>query len=86
MNLDRYVERIQTIQTMQWTGQVTQLTGLLIESKGPAAANWGLLRIATSRARTIRTQLIGFRDGRVLSMPLEETDGLESSADWRRTS
>ncbi len=24
----------------------------------------------------IRTQVIGFRDGRVLSMPLEETDGL----------
>jgi FliI/YscN family ATPase len=27
--------------------------------------------------RRIRTQVIGFRDGRVLSMPLEETDGLQ---------
>ena len=38
MNSRPYLERIQKLETMQWTGQVTQLTGLLIESKGPAAA------------------------------------------------
>src|ERR1700722_18111546 len=32
--------------------------------------------IRTRGGRTIRTQVIGFRKGRVLSMPLEETDGL----------
>src|SRR5579862_6610065 len=32
--------------------------------------------IRTRSGRAIRTQVIGFRDGRVLSMPLEETDGL----------
>ena len=30
----------------------------------------------TRSGRGIRTQVIGFRDGRVLSMPLEATDGL----------
>ncbi|MDQ2842521.1 MAG: FliI/YscN family ATPase, partial [Acidobacteriota bacterium] len=33
--------------------------------------------IQTFSGRSIRTQVIGFRDGRVLSMPLEETDGLQ---------
>src|SRR5271157_5894087 len=33
--------------------------------------------VLTSAGRRIRTQVIGFRDGRVLSMPLEETDGLQ---------
>jgi flagellum-specific ATP synthase len=33
--------------------------------------------VSTSSGRPIRTQVIGFRDGRVLSMPLEETDGLQ---------
>ena len=77
MNLQPYLERIGKLETMQWAGQVTQLTGLLIESKGPAAAIGDFCEIATSNGRSIRTQVIGFRDGRVLSMPLEETDGLE---------
>src|SRR5207248_11038705 len=33
--------------------------------------------IATKNVRVIRTQVIGFRTGGVLSMPLEETDGLQ---------
>ena len=77
MNLQPYLELIRELETMQWTGQVTQLTGLLIESKGPAAAIGDFCEIATGNGRSIRTQVIGFRDGRVLSMPLEETDGLE---------
>ena len=60
-----------------WKGRVTELTGLLIESSGPAAAIGDFCEIETFSGRSIRTQVIGFRDGRVLSMPLEETDGLQ---------
>jgi FliI/YscN family ATPase len=77
VNLRPYIDRIEKTDPMQWTGQVTQLTGLLIESKGPAAAIGDFCEVATGGGRTIRTQVIGFRDGRLLSMPLEETDGLE---------
>lgn len=77
MNLQPYIQQLQKTESMQWTGQVTQLTGLLIESKGPAAAIGDFCEVATCSGRSIRTQVIGFRDGRVLSMPLEETDGLQ---------
>ncbi len=60
-----------------WTGQITQLTGLLIESIGPAVAVGDFCEIQTFSGKSIRTQVIGFREGRVLSMPLEETDGLQ---------
>ncbi len=53
------------------------MTGLLIESRGPAIAVGDFCEIQTFSGRSIRTQVIGFRDGRVLSMPLEETDGLQ---------
>jgi FliI/YscN family ATPase len=53
------------------------MVGLLVESRGPAAAVGDFCEIRTRGGRTIRTQVIGFRDGRVLSMPLEETDGLQ---------
>jgi len=60
-----------------WRGEVTELTGLLIESRGPAVAVGDFCEIQTFGGRSIRTQVMGFRDGRVLSMPLEETDGLQ---------
>jgi flagellum-specific ATP synthase len=76
MKFAAYHEKLARIETCRWTGAVTELVGLLVESNGPAAAVGEFCEIATQDGRTIRTQVIGFRDGRVLSMPLEETDGL----------
>jgi FliI/YscN family ATPase len=50
---------------------------MLIESKGPAVAIGDFCEIQTFDGRRIRTQVIGFRERRILSMPLEETDGLQ---------
>jgi FliI/YscN family ATPase len=77
MILDQYFGRLETMETWRWSGAVTQLIGLLVESQGPAAAVGDSLEVTTSSGRTIRTQVIGFREGRVLSMPLEETGGLQ---------
>ncbi len=76
MKLAPYYEKLARIETCRWTGTVTELVGLLVESSGPAAAVGDFCEIMTQSGRPIRTQVIGFRDGRVLSMPLEETDGL----------
>lgn len=59
------------------SGVITEVVGLLIESKGPATAIGDFCEIQTSSGRSIRVQVIGFRNGCVLSMPLEETDGLQ---------
>jgi FliI/YscN family ATPase len=50
---------------------------MLIASRGPAAAIGDFCEVLTSNGRRIRTQVIGFRDGNVLSMPLEEIDGIQ---------
>ena len=76
IKLAPYRERLARMETCRWTGSVTELVGLLVESNGPAAAVGDFCEIGTQDGRVIRTQVIGFRDGRVLSMPLEETDGL----------
>lgn len=76
MNLKPYYDKLARIETCRWTGSVTELVGLLVESKGPEAALGDFCEIGARDGRVIRTQVIGFRDGRVLSMPLEETDGL----------
>jgi flagellum-specific ATP synthase len=71
------LESLERMSLVQWTGTVTELIGLLIESQGPAAAVGDFCEVVLSDGRRIRTQVIGFRNGRVLSMPLEETDGLQ---------
>ncbi|HMD49757.1 MAG TPA: FliI/YscN family ATPase [Bryobacteraceae bacterium] len=76
MNLAAYREKLERIETCRWTGTVSELVGLLVESQGPAAAVGDFCEIGMRDGRVIRTQVIGFRDGRVLSMPLEETGGL----------
>ena len=77
-NAERYLRRLDGIDTLRATGSVTRLAGLLIESTGPAAAAGDFCEVRTCSGRRIRTQVIGFRDGRVLSMPLEETGGLQA--------
>jgi FliI/YscN family ATPase len=76
MNLKPYYEKLATLETFRRMGSVAELVGLMVESKGPETAVGDFCEIATRSGRLIRTQVIGFRDGRVLSMPLEETDGL----------
>ncbi|MBZ5617152.1 MAG: FliI/YscN family ATPase [Acidobacteriia bacterium] len=72
-----YFAELDRVSPLRWTGEVTEVVGLLIESRGPHVAIGDFCEVKTSQGRLIRTQVIGFRDGRVLSMPLEETDGLE---------
>lgn len=77
LSLAQYRAELDRISPFRWSGQVTDVVGLLIESRGPAAAIGDFCEIRTAAGRHIRAQVIGFRDGRVLSMPLEETDGLQ---------
>ncbi len=72
-----YLDALPRLETCRWEGQVTDLVGLLVESEGPAAGAGDFCEVFTSSGRTIRMQVIGFRNGRVLSMPLEETGGIQ---------
>lgn len=77
IDLTPYFEILKGCDAGLWTGEVTEMIGLLVESRGPAAAVGDFCEVQTLSGRRIRTQVIGFRNGRVLSMPLEETDGLQ---------
>lgn len=77
IDLTPYFAKLDRINPTLWTGEVTEVIGLLVESLGPSVAIGDFCEVQTLGGRSIRTQVIGFRDGRVLSMPLEETDGLQ---------
>ena len=77
LSLARYAAALERISPLRWTGRVTELVGLLVQSHGPHVAVGDFCELETAAGRRIRAQVIGFRDGRVLSMPLEEVDGLQ---------
>jgi len=66
------------IEPMCWTGQVTGMTGLVIRSQGPACAVGEFCEITASDGRKLPAQVIGFENGDVLLMALEEADGLQA--------
>jgi len=77
IDLAPYIEGVRNFELLPWTGEVVELVGMLVASRGPAAAVGDFCEVVTSAGRRIRTQVIGFRDGQVLSMPLEEIDGIQ---------
>ncbi len=80
IDLGQYVSAIEAIEPLCWTGEVTETSGLLIESRGPVAPIGSFCEVRMSTGQRIRTQVVGFRNGRVLAMPLEAVDGLELGA------
>jgi len=75
--LPRYLEAVDRSEPWRWAGTVVEIVGLLIESEGPAAALGDFCEIHCADGRRVRTQVVGFRNERVLSMPFEETIGLK---------
>ena len=72
-----YLQQVRNTDLLPWTGEVVELVGMLVASNGPAAAVGDFCEVITSSGRRVRVQVIGFRDGHVLSMPLEEIDGIQ---------
>jgi flagellum-specific ATP synthase len=76
-DINPYLLQVRKSSLLPWTGEIVELVGLLLASRGPAVAVGDFCEVVTSSGRRIRTQVIGFRNGHVLSMPLEEIDGIQ---------
>jgi FliI/YscN family ATPase len=73
---DRIAERLAAIEPAPLQGQVVRVVGLLVESSGPAASVGELCEVRTADAEPLPLEVVGFRDGRLLSVPLGETAGI----------
>ncbi len=57
-------------------GRVTEVVGLVVEATCPAGSLGDLCTIKAAEGTTIRAEIMGFRDGKTLLMPLETTMGV----------
>ena len=59
-------------------GEVVQVTGLVIESIGPNVSLGDICEISSPRLSGLQAEVVGFRDHRVLLMPLGEMQDIHA--------
>ena len=75
----RYERLLELIEPIRPVGQVIKVVGLVIESEGPSASVGEICLVSTEAGRRV-AEVVGFRDNRVLLMPLGEMTGLTPGA------
>ena len=75
--IDQWLDVIRTTRTMNLSGKITQVIGLVMESQGPNV-NLGDLCYIIPRGLVapLPAEVVGFRQNRVLLMPIGEMQGI----------
>lgn len=76
LSLASYLARIPQLEPAPMSGRVTRVVGLVIESAGPPARVGDVCEIRTDDGGHLMIEVVGFRDGRLLSVPLGDTSGI----------
>jgi flagellum-specific ATP synthase len=77
LSLDKYHSCLDAACTIRANGKVTHIIGLVIEAQGPVSRLGTVCDIYTKGdTNKITAEVLGFRDNRVLMMPLEEIRGI----------
>ena len=76
------LKEIDAIPTLRRFGRVARIEGLLVEVTGAAGAIslGGQVRLSGGSGKQISCEVVGFRDGRALVMPLGNLEGMSLSA------
>lgn len=76
--------RVNSLESVSRLGKVAQVTGLLIESDGPQACLGDVCEIYSPGSNSkINAEVVGFRDHRILLMPLEDMEGVHPGSEVR---
>ena len=78
MNLQHCINAVLATDMIAVRGRVSQVIGMVVESHGPGIPVGSICEISTYRGQSkIPAEVVGFREGRVLLMPLGEMRGVE---------
>ena len=87
MNTDALIRRLEQSDPYPSIGLVEQMIGLVIESRGPKAGLNDVCVIETENPSTphVLAEVVGFREGKLLLMPLGDMGNLSPGARVRNT-
>lgn len=83
---DRVETRLSQVETIKVHGKVTQVIGLTIEANGPAVALGEVCIIEANKfADPVYAEVVGFKEGKILLMPLGELGAIGPGSQVRST-
>ncbi len=74
--LSRWQDRIDVLEPYRIDGRVTEVVGLIVEATCPNGSVGDICTIDVEGSEPIRAEVMGFRDGKMLLMPLDATVGV----------
>jgi flagellum-specific ATP synthase len=84
LDLSQCIKTVRTTETTAILGRVSQVIGMVIESNGPGIPVGSMCEVDTFKgASRIPAEVVGFREGKVLLMPLGEMRGVEPGSTIR---
>ena len=76
-SLENYLAKVAQCQPAPLMGEVVRVTGLLVESLGPRVSVGEVCELrGRNDAPPLPVEVVGFRDGRLLTVPLGDTAGI----------
>lgn len=78
IDISKYMNAINSCESIKMNGKITQVIGLVIESQGPNVSLGELCYVCSriSNVEPIPAEVVGFRQGHVLLMPIGEMQGI----------
>jgi flagellum-specific ATP synthase len=82
----KYIDQLSQIDSIRVNGKVTQVIGLTIESEGPDVSVGDVCLIYPFKSKEpIQAEVVGFKDNKVIMMPLGELHAIGPGCDVVRT-
>ncbi len=75
-DFNRYLEQLDVLDTHRLDGRVTEVVGLVVEATVPNGSVGDLCTIDIEGGEPVRAEVMGFRSGKMLLMPLDNTMGV----------
>ena len=79
-NFSAYKKILNSVNPIAKIGKVVEIIGLIIEADGPESSIGDLCHIISDDMPPIWAEVVGFREDRILLMPLGSIDGLKAGA------
>ena len=77
IDFSKYYSTLEKTETLERAGRVTKIVGLAVEATGPAAKIGDICEMFTlDGERSMRAEIVGFRDGQTLLMPFGSVEGI----------
>jgi len=77
VDIEKYTKIVEDIEPIKFTGRVTKVSGLTIESCGPKAVIGEVCKIFLSNGKVIQAEVVGLEENKTILICYDEMEGVE---------